>query len=231
MNPSRKITSLAGALYLVGFIAGILSISSDVDDSAYLVKASANANQVILATFFQFIMAVTYLGIALTLYPFLRKYNERLALGFLCFRIMATVFIVTGVVILLLILTTSQEYVKPGNSDSLYFQFFGGLLRTARDLVNHMAMPLVLSAGNLMFYFLLYQTKLIPRWLSFWGFIATALGGILASLLVMFRLIDIITPIYIILTLPTALLEIILAVWLIVKGFNLDAVNSITKKK
>jgi hypothetical protein len=48
MNPNRKKITIACALYLIGFIIGILSISSDVDDSTYLIKVLANANQVVL---------------------------------------------------------------------------------------------------------------------------------------------------------------------------------------
>jgi hypothetical protein len=225
MDTNRKITILAGALYIIGFIAGILSIASAVDNSEYLIKASANANQVIFAAFFQFIMTVAYLGIAIALYPVLRKYNERLALGFLCFRIIAAVFIVIGVIILLLILTISQEYVKSGTPDLSYFQFFGGLLKTGRDLVNHVAMIISLNIGTIMFYFILFQSKLIPKWLSGWGIIGAILT-ITASLLVMFRLIEIITPVYIIINIPMALQELILAIWLIVKGFDKKVIAS-----
>jgi hypothetical protein len=68
----------------------------------------------------------------------------------------------------------------------------------------------------------LYQTKLIPRWLSLWGLSGTIIT-ILASLLIMFHMIDIITSTYIVLNLPLILLEIVLAIWLIVKGFNPSA--------
>ncbi len=44
---------------------------------------------------------------------------------------------------------------------------------------------------------------------------------ILASLLIMFHVIDIITTIYIVLNLPLILIEMILAIWLIIKGFKI----------
>jgi hypothetical protein len=80
-----------------------------------------------------------------------------------------------------------------------------------------------------MFYTILYQTKLIPRWLSLWGLSGT-IFTILASLLVMFHMIDIITSIYIVLNLPLILLEILLAIWFIAKGFDKNVMNSITEK-
>ena len=109
MNSDRKNLILAGVLYIVGMVAGILSIAPAVDDTDYLTKASANATQVIFGAFCQFIMIVAYLGVAIAQYPILKNYNERLALGFLNFRIIAAVFILFGVIILLMILSVSQD--------------------------------------------------------------------------------------------------------------------------
>jgi hypothetical protein len=184
MNSNKKTARIAGVLFIIGTVAGILSVA-----------------------------------------PSIRKYNESLAIGFVCSRIIAAVFIIIGVISLLLLLTLSQEFVKAGNPDSSYFQTLGGLLRTGRDLVNHVAMILALSIGGLMFYFLLYQTKLVPRWLSSCGLVGTILT-ISASLLLMFRLIEIMSTNYLVLNLPMALQEMVLAIWLIVKGFNLSAIAS-----
>lgn len=225
MKSNRKSTTIAGLLYIIGMVAGILSIAPAIDAPDYLVKASANANQVILGALFQFITALAYAGIAIILYPILKKYNESLALGFFTFRIIAVVFLIIGVISVLSLLALSQEFVKAGTSDPSYFQILGGLLRAGRDLVNHVAMALAITVSGLMFYFLLYQTKLVPRWLSVSGFIATILG-VLATLLVMFHFIEIITPIYIILALPTALQEMVLAVWLITKVFNPSVIDA-----
>jgi hypothetical protein len=96
-------------------------------------------------------------------------------------------------------------------------------LRTGRDLVNHVGVILILSIGNLMFYYLLYQIKLVPRWLAGWGLVGTAVT-IVASCLFMFRSIDLMTSVY--MDIPLALQEMIFAVWLIVKGFNQLAVAS-----
>jgi hypothetical protein len=219
MNSSRKRTIITGSLYIVGTVAGVLSISTAVDAPDYLVKASANANQVLSSALFQFIMTIAYLGFAITLYPILRKHMESLALGFLSFRIVAAVLNIIGFICLLLLLSLSQQYVKAGTQDLLYFQTLGDLLRTGRDFVNHVAMIFATSVGGLMFYLLLFKTKLIPRWLSLWGFTGT-LFTIFASLLIMFHTIDIITPAYIILNLPLILLEIVLAIWFITKGFD-----------
>jgi hypothetical protein len=225
MNSDRKIAKIAGALIIVGMIAGVLSIVSVIEEPDYLTKVSANNNQVLIGAFFQFIMIPASIGFALTLYPMLRKYNEGLALGFVGFRTIAGTFHLIGIILLPLFLILSQEFIKAGAPDSSYFQTLGALLRAGRDLVNHVAMILALSIGGLMFFYVLYQSKLVPRWLSGWGFVGTT-STIVASLLLLFRLIDVVTPIYISLNLPTALQEMVLAVWLIVKGFDASVVAS-----
>jgi hypothetical protein len=204
---------------LLGFIAGILSIASAVDDPEYLIKTATNVNQTLFAALFQFVMIIAYLGIAITLYPIIKKFNERLALGFLSFRIVGIVFILIGVIIILLILSISQDYVRSGSSNLTMFELIGGLLRTGRDYVNHIAMIVSLNIGGIMLYLLLFQSRLVPRWLSVWGIIG-AIMTIIASFFIMFRLIDIITPEYMIMNVPIALQELTFAIWLIVKGFD-----------
>jgi len=223
MNFERKIARIAGTLFIIGTVAGILSIAPAIDAPDYLTKASENANQVLKGAFFQFIMAVAYIGFAILLYPILRRYNESLAIGFVGFRFIAGVFNIIGVTSILLLLTLSQEFTKAPNLDSSYFHTLGELLLAGRDFVDHVAMILAQSIGSIMCYYILYQTMLVPRWLSVWG-LAGATLTIFASFLVMFHLIGIITPVYLALLLPLALQEMFLAVWLIVKGFNQSVV-------
>ncbi len=82
-------------------------------------------------------------------------------------------------------------------------------------------LSMVFSLGALMIYYVFYQSKLIPRWLSGWGLIGSVLY-LVVPLLSMFG------SELAILTLPLALQEMVLAVWLIVKGFNPSAIASET---
>ena len=70
----------------------------------------------------------------------------------------------------------------------------------------------------LIFYYVLYQTKLLPRWLSVWGFIAVA-SLIAANVLPVPDLTQGFSPAHL-LFMPIFLSEILVAVWLIVKGFD-----------
>jgi hypothetical protein len=219
MNSNRRTAAVAGWLSVLYFVTGILSVAYAVDAPDYLLKAAANANAVMTAAFFHLMMAPAYMGVAIALYPVLRQSHPHLAFGFASFRVIAGGLIFLGVVLLLLILTLSQEFVRAGAPEATYFQTLGMLLQAGRDLVNHVAMVLAASLSGLMYYALLYQTRLVPRWLSGWGLAGSTLT-VFATLLVMFRLIGIITPSYLGLTFPMALQEMVLAIWLIVKGFR-----------
>jgi len=217
MNADRITVILAGGLYFLGIMAGVLSVVPVIDLPDYLVQISAHAGQVTAGAFFQFVMMAAYVGMAVALYPILKSHNESLALGYVGFRIVAAAFIVIGVILLLLLLTLSQEFVEAGAPGSSHFQTIGEILRTGRDLVNHVGMTLVLSMGGILFYSLLYQTELVPRWLSGWGLVGTAVT-IVASCLFMFRVVGLTTSVY--MAFPLALQELVFAVWLIAKGFH-----------
>jgi len=223
MNEDRKTAILAGALYFLGIIAGTLSVVPVIDVPDYLVQISSHTGQVNSGAYFQFLMTAAHVGMAITLYPILKKHNESLALGYVGSRLVAAAFNMIGVVILLLLLTLSQEFVKAGTPVSSHFQTIGELLRMGRDLVNHVGVILILSMGGLMFYYLLYQIKLVPRWLAGWGLVGTAVA-IVAGCLFMFRSIDLMTSVY--MDFPLALQEMVFAVWLIAKGVNSRAVAS-----
>lgn len=217
MTTDRIAAILAGVLYLLGIIAGVFSVVPVIDAPDYLVQISAHAGQVTAGAFFQFVMMAAYVGMAITLYPILKSHNESLALGYVGFRIVAAAFIVIGVILLLLLLILSQEFVEAGAPVSSHFQTIGEILRAGRDLVNHVGMTLVLSMGGILFNFLLYQTELVPRWLSGWGLVGTAVT-IVASCLFMFRVVGLTTSVY--MAFPLALQEMVFAVWLIAKGIH-----------
>lgn len=224
MNSLRKIAIAAGLLFIVGTVAGLLSVAPAIDSPDYLAQAAANAGQVTLCAFFQFIMSTAYLGYAILLYPVLKKHSEGLAAGFAGLKFVAGAFNIIGAVFILLILSLSHSYLSAGAQDTSQLITLGALLRTGRDLINHVAMILASSAASFLCYVVFYRAKLVPRWLSAWGF-AGVLLTVSASFLVMFRAIDIVTPAYLALCVPLALQEIFLAIWLIVKGFDSSGIS------
>ena len=228
MNSSRKIAIIAGVLFIIATVASVLGtlFSKPILDAPdYLIDISANGNQVTIGALLAFIAALASASIAISLYPILRKYNEGLALGAVGFRLIEAVFIIARVMGLLLLLTLSQEFVKAGAPDSSYFQTSGVLIVAGRDWMGNVGSLLPFCLGALMYYYIFYQTRLIPRWLSGWGLVGAALCMV-AGMLVMFRVIGPMSTTQIVLAVPIGLQEMVLAVWLIVKGFNPSVIAS-----
>ncbi|WP_417898060.1 DUF4386 domain-containing protein [Bacillus haimaensis] len=217
-NSGRRSAVITGVLLIAGMVAGIFSVVPVIDGADYIVKAVTYENQVFIGAFFQLLMVVAYVGIPILMYPILSKHNKGLALGSVAFGIIAGVFIIIGVIILLLLLTLSREFAEIGTLDLSYFQTLGELLQAGRDLVNHVAMTLGFVLAMLLFNCIFYETKLVPRWLSVWGIIGSALS-ILASLLFMIRFIGL-DAAYMMLNIPIAFQQLVLAIWLIGKGFK-----------
>ncbi|MFS0556071.1 DUF4386 domain-containing protein [Brevibacillus sp. 179-C9.3 HS] len=217
-NSGRRSAVMTGLLLIAGLVTGIFSVVPVIDGADYLVNASTNENQVLIGAFFQLLMIVAYVGIPILMYPILSKHHKGLALGSVAFGIIAGVFIMIGVILLLLLLNLSHEFAKAGALNVSYFQTMGGLLRDGRDLVNHVATTLAFVLAMFLFTCIFYQTKLVPRWLSVSGLIGSILS-ILASLLFMIRFIGLDTT-YMMLNILIAFQQLVLAIWLIIKGFN-----------
>jgi hypothetical protein len=141
---------------------------------------------------------------------------------------MEGMLLIVGVVGLLSILTLSQEYVKAGASNASLFQASGTSLLAVHDWAGKLCV-IAFTMGALMYYYVFYQSKLIPRWLSGWGFLGAALS-LAAVLLAISGQIIYFSTVFILLQVPIGVQEMVLAVWLIVKGFNPSAVASLSAK-
>jgi len=166
---------------------------------AYAVLFSGGL-EALIVMLLELISGVAVIGIAVIIFPILKPHNEKLDIGYLVIKI-----IEGGVMIIAGIMFLSQNTLLLEIRDWIY--------------VSH-AYIFILSA--LIFYYLLYQLKLIPRFISVWGVIAVII-------LLVGNLLEImgISPVMLIfLFLPIMLNEVFLAIWLIVKGFNTGAIVS-----
>lgn len=216
---TKRISKTIGILILLGMITGIFSVAPAIDSADYLTQGAANFNQVVIAAIFQLLMSLIYIWVAITLYPIIQKINIHLSIGFLSFRIIAVTLSFLGTLLLLSTLALSQDFVTQYSPNVTFYETIGHLLKSTRDQVNHVFMVIVLCLGNGLLYLAFIPSRLIPSWISIWGMIGCGLS-IIASLLVLFGKMDIITSEYLLLNAPTGIQELILAFWLIFKGFN-----------
>lgn len=218
MNKNRRTAIFVGAFFLISnvtFILGALIVEPVLGDPEYLTLVSASRYQVTLGALLEFMNGIAYLGIAVLVFPILKQRFESLALWYFGFRIIEFVMQTLADISPLSLLTVSEEFVRAGASNAASYQAAGAVLLAGRYWAFQMV-SITLGLGALLFYSMLYQTRLIPRFLSIWGLLGAAV--VLANTL--FDMFGLSVP-----NLGVVMLlnELFLGVWLIVKGFNPSA--------
>jgi hypothetical protein len=227
-SPYRGNAITAGVLLIACSAASILSLvplGSMLDTPVDLARLAANDNRVVATALIEFVWAATAAGIAIALYPVLRKHNRVLALGSVAGRLVEGAVILVGTLSLLALLSLSQESVAAGSAVPSSFQATEDALLAVREWVHGFIMSLSFLLGALMYYYVLYRSRLVPRWLSGWGLVAAALS-LVATLYAGFTQEFGFTPVNNVLNIPIGVQEMVLAVWLIIKGFNTLAVTA-----
>jgi hypothetical protein len=166
----------------------------------------------------ELILASAVIGIAALLFPYLKRQNEGLAVGYVGARIIEGAIIILGGISSLLLLTLSREFLESGSGETAPFGPSGALLLEARVWTDALGTATVFGISALILYGLMYRSELVPRWLSVWGFIGAVLV-IAAGIRGLYGHSPSST-LSVILTIPIGLQEMVLAVWLIVKGFK-----------
>ena len=207
----RKTAIIVGVLFIVGDIAGVLSLLVTrglLEGSGALTRIATNQNQVVLGAILVLVMGFALAMVPVVMFPVFKKYNEVLALGCLVFRgALETVGYMATAGTWLLLVELSREHAAVASA---------GAPQTTVYLTS-----IAFSLGSLMFYSLFYQSRLIPRWLSVWGLVGAAFY--LAA-----PILDVFGHGFGILMAPLAVAEIVLAVWLIARGLNSPAPKGTT---
>jgi Domain of unknown function (DUF4386) len=219
VDTTRIKARLIGILYIIGTLSGIFSLvfSTPLRKSPdLLAQVTANEGRLVLASLFLLVMGLALALIPVIAFPVLRKHNEPLALGYIVFRGGLETAIYLAMTVSWLMLLPLGRAIQAGAAGITSLKALGDMLYKSSELNSICA--IVFCLGALMFYYVLYRSRLVPRWLSGWGLLGILLS-LLGGLLVMFGWIDPdSTQVFFELTL--ALQEMVLAVWLIVKGFN-----------
>ncbi len=221
MTSDKKIVRLVGILFLVQMIAAVLSYSVILDPILYgsqdfLTNLPVHSFWVTISVFLDLTCGLAVFGIAILLYPILKRHNERIALWYVGLRLSELfLFAISGVLLLtLLSMSLNFEGVDPNDESS--YNILAKYLLNARGSTQDISLILY-SFGTSMFYYLLYRAKLVPRFISIWGLIAVGL-----------LFVEITSNIFreslggIIIMMPLGLNELFLGIWLIIKGFMSD---------
>lgn len=218
----RRTATVVGVLLIVCTLASILAVAplgSLLNSPVDLRRLAANDDRVVLAALIEFIAAATGAGIAIALYPVLRHHGRAVAFGAAAARVVAGVVVLVGTLSLLALLSLAQQSVSSGSTDAGATDASVQVLLAVRDWVTNfmIALPFLLGAG--MYYYLMYRSAVVPRWLSGWGLLGVAVS-LVATLYSGFTQDFGLSTVSTALNLPIGLQELVLAGWLIAKGFN-----------
>jgi hypothetical protein len=212
----RRAATVVGILYLVGdvfLIASVPIAASLLTSSATLADVNSQPWRLELGALFMLVPGFALAMIPLVLFPILRRYSERLAVGIVVFRsgLETVIYLVMAATWLLLVRVADAAATASG-PDAAALASVGHTLRETSDVFNGIVGVPGFVIYALMLYWLFYTSRLIPRWLSVWGLV----GAVLYLLPSLLELIDISWGF---LMAPLGLQEVAMAIWLIAKGF------------
>jgi Domain of unknown function (DUF4386) len=208
MSADRKAAVWIGVLYIIGTVALVLSVF--VSDAVltgpdFLAQIAAQPNQLAAGAVLVLVAGFSLAMVPIVFWPIGKRYSETLAIGYVVFRgALEAVVYIAGVLCWLLLIALSKQ---PGAGAAAEF------VRTTETVIWDQVGVFPFVLGALMFYFVLYQYRLVPRWLSVWALVGAALyvvsplGSMFGHSLGFFMA-------------PLALQEMVMAVWLIARGFN-----------
>jgi hypothetical protein len=234
MTTKKKMNSLKKTAIVVGFLFIIATAFLFIGEAFYkpilsspdyLEIAYPNRTIVTIGILLEFIIVLAIPLIPVFLFPVLKQHNETLALGYVVFRLLEAVILISVAEInKLSLIGVSQAYLNQDGMDAAHFQHIGSAIQAENYWgdTTGLIYNIVFVIGALMLYSIFYQSKLIPRWISVWGFIAAA-ALLTGAMLSVFG--NISPALTLLVILPIAVQEMVMAGWLIVKGFNPAAIE------
>ncbi|GAA1237184.1 uncharacterized protein DUF4386 [Oryzihumus leptocrescens] len=211
----RVIARTVGALFIVGTVTAVVggSMVLAIEDPGALSAVAGDQGRVATGVLLELVLALSVLGIGALLFPVLRRRDEGLALAYAGVRTLEAVFLMAASVAALVFLASGPGAPAAGGAGRA-----PALVLALREWTYLIGSMVLLGAGGLILYSLLFRAALVPTWLSLWGLVAAVLI-LLRGVLEVYGL-DLSVVWQAALAAPIAVNEMVLAVWLIVRGFD-----------
>ena len=220
MNTGTSVIRLLGIAQLVVFVASMVSerllasvVGSD-PTTAILVNVSKNLARMRISNLVALLNSLAIVVLAVMFYVVFYKQYRIIALVALVFFVAEAITLAVSKIGTYGLLPLSQEFVEAGAPEPSYFQTMGDFLYHGIDRLGYDIHMLFFCLGGILWYYLLDSSRLVPRPLAIWGLVAICLLSI-PVVLMLYRRGS--TP-WMVLGLPYAPFELVLGVWLIVKG-------------
>ena len=224
--PSRRIARIAGIFMVITFISipALPLYDQVLNHTNFIVGGGAGDWRVYLGALFEILTLIGGIGMAVTLYPVLRRQSESLALAYVTVRVVESCLIAVGIVSLLAVLALRRDLAGAAGTDNASLILSGRSLVALHDATFLLGPAFCAAIGNgLILGYLMLRSGLVPRRFAQFGIVGGSLA-LVTAVLVLFGAYDQISGPSTILTAPEAVWELSLGIYLIVKGFKPSAV-------
>lgn len=225
INTNRRNEKITGAFFITATTSAIIGLKlyDPVLTHADFLSTAGNATtQIAMGALFELILAFANIGTGIMLYPRLKSYSERWGLAYTLFRLLEVVFILIGITSMLVITSLLHSAANAQEAELAIMQVSGKLLKTVYSWAFILGPHFMLGINTFIYSSIFYQAKLLPRKLSSVGM----LGAVLIFLCAVLEILGYIPHFssqIVFFALPIAVYEMVLAGWLIAKGFNKDS--------
>jgi uncharacterized protein DUF4386 len=220
MTSMRKTALVAGVFYLISFISiPTLFLYGNLKTDRNFITSAGSSTGVLWGAFLEVIVALAGIGTAVALFPVLKRQNEGMALGFAAVRTLEAAMIFTGVLSLLTLVHLREGSGTAAGLDKSSLVTTGASLVSVYNgtmLIGQTLMPCLSAVlvGTLM-----YRSGLVPRAIPLLGLVGAPLL-LSATIAVFFGVIGPQATWPVIATLPVAVWELSLGLWMTFKGFK-----------
>ncbi len=222
MNSDKNTPRLLGAAFLFVFVASILSnslLSSAIGSGSIsdnLVNISNNLTLMRISILVELFTSVGIVVLAALLFVVFQEQNKKIALVALGWWLAEAITLAVSKIGAFALIPLSLEYAEAGAPASSYFQTLGDFFYYGVDRQGWAIHMLFFCLGGILWYYLFYRSKYIPRVLSVWGLVGVCLVSIDVLLVLFDRSLDL----GMIILAPYVLFEALIGPWLMVKGIR-----------
>jgi Domain of unknown function (DUF4386) len=220
MTPLRKTALVAGIFYLITFVSiPTLALYGTLKTDQGFITSAGSSTAVLWGAFLEVIVALAGIGTAVALFPVIKRQNEGMALGFAAVRTLEAAMIFTGVLSLLTLVHLRQGVGTAAGLDKSSLVTTGASLVSVYNGTALLGQTLMPCLSAVLLGTLMYRSRLVPRAIPLLGLIGAPL--LIASTIAwFFGVIEQISPWMVIGTVPIALWELSLGLWMTFKGFK-----------
>jgi hypothetical protein len=221
--PPRRLATITGLLWIATFVTSIPAVllyDPLLNNENFILGAGGGDTRIFVGATLELLLIIANIGTAVVPYALFRRYNEKLAVGYVTARLVECGFIAVGIVSVLAIVTLRQD--PAGASDDTLVAL-GQSLVAVHDATFLLGPGIVVGVGNGMILgYLMYRSGLLPRQLTMFGLVGGPLLFV-SGIAVMFGAFDINSAPRFVCALPEIIWEASIGIYLTFKGFKASA--------